>query len=318
MTAIVTPSGGVLALAARAVARDFAEQAMSQSTLRVYAVAWRHFSAWCAATGVQALPADPVDVAAYVASLATTHAPNTIDQRLAAIAQAHRLHNYEWNGRHSAISATRRGVLRQHGRPPKQAAAIGTDAIAALVGTCDDTPAGVRDRALLLLGFAGALRRSEIVSLLVGDVAISAAGMQITIRRSKTDAAGAGAYIGVPRGQAAETCPVGAMQAWLALLGRAEGPLFRRLSKAGRLIGSLPMSGCAVWDILERRAGLAGLAGELRPHGLRAGFVTVAYQAGARDDDIMQHTRHRDVRTMRGYIRRAKLLIDSPAGLLGL
>lgn len=309
------------ALAALEAARAYAGLAMSESTVRVYRIAWTHFADWCAGLGVSPLPADPAHVGGYIASIATTHAPNTIAQRLAAIGQMHRFHNFPWDQKAAAISTTRRGVLRKHGRAPKQAAAISLESLQALVATCDDSPAGVRDRALLLVGFAGAFRRSELVGLLVDDVAISKGGLRVTVRRSKTDQIGAGAEVGIPRGQFAETCPVRAVEAWLSMLGDRERwglPLFRRLSKAGRLVGYRPMSPCAVWDILAKRVALAGLEEVMRPHGLRAGFITAAYDGGARDQDIMTHVRHKDLRTTRGYVRRAGLLTDSPAGVIGL
>lgn len=309
------------ALAALEAARAYAGLSMSESTVRVYRIAWTHFADWCAGVGVSPLPADPAHVGGYIASLATTHAPNTIAQRLAAIGQMHRFHELPWDQRAAPIATTRRGVLRVHGRAPKQAAAIGLDSIQALVATCDDSPAGVRDRALLLVGFAGAFRRSELVGLRVDDVTIAKGGMRVTVRRSKTDQEGRGAEVGIPRGRFADTCPVRAVESWLSILGprdRGALPLFRRLSKAGRLVGYQHMSPCAVWDILEKRVAMAGLEEVMRPHGLRAGFITAAYDGGARDHDIMQHVRHKDLRTTRGYVRRAGLLDESPAGTVGL
>lgn len=316
MTDIVTATTG--ALAALAVARDYAARAMSPNTLRAYGIGWRHFEAFAAGLGWQALPADPAHVGAYIASLATTHSAATIDQRLAAIAQAHRLAGHEWNGKHSAITQTLRAVLRDHGRAPRQAEAIGTDLVTELVGTCDDSPHGVRDRALLLIGFSGALRRSEIVALQVPDVRLTNRGIRLTIRRSKTDQSARGATLGIPAGANPDTCPLIAVTRWLTMLGLEAGPLFRRLSKAGNLVGDQAMLPAAVEYVLAKRVALAGIEAELTPHGLRAGFITVAYGAGVRDDDIMRHTRHRDVGTMRKYIRRAGLLDESPAGRLGL
>jgi integrase len=310
------------ALAALEVARAYAGLSMAESTQRVYAIAWAHFADWCARLDVPAMPADAAHVGGYIASLATTHAPNTIAQRLAAIGQMHRFHGHVWDAKAPPIATTRRGVLRLHGRPPKQAEAISLQSLQALVATCDDSPGGIRDRALLLVGFAGAFRRSEIVALRIDDVAIDAAGMRLTVRRSKTDQIAQGAVVGVPRGQYPETCPVRAVESWLSILGDRERvaglPLFRRLSKSGRLIGYRHLSDCVVWDVLEKRVALAGLESELRPHGLRAGFITAAYGAGARDDDIMKHSRQKDVKTMRGYVRRVRLLADSPAGIVGL
>ena len=148
-----------------------------------------------------------------------------------------------------------------------------------------------------------------------------AGGLRLRIRRSKTDKAGQGAGIGLPRGQHAETCPVRAFEAWQAVAKRKAGPLFRPISKGGR-IGDAALHPDAIRRILARRAGMAGLTldgfARLSPHGLRAGFITEAYAKGARDEDIMRHSRHRDLRTMRGYVQRAGLVDESPAGLLGL
>lgn len=317
MSAIVaTQSAELVALA---LAQGFAEQSMAPNTVRAYRASWADFAAWCDRIGVAALPADPAHVAAYIASLATTRSPATIAMRLSAIAQMHRLSGQPYDTASPALRQTQRGLLRLHGRPPKQAKAVRLDAMRALVDTCDNAPAGVRDRALLLLGFAGAMRRSEIVALMVSDVAITGAGARIWIRRSKTDQEQRGALLDIPRGAHPETCPVAALEAWLALLGEGEHafPLFRRLSRSGQLIGEGHLQPETVRVVLDRRAKMAGLAG-YSPHGLRAGFVTEAASAGVPDDQIMTHTRHRSWQVMRTYVRRATGMANSPAGRVGL
>ena len=190
-----------------------------------------------------------------------------------------------------------------------------------LVATCDPSARGRRDRALLLIGFAGALRRSELVALRVEDVVATAGGLRVRIRRGKTDKAGEGAELGLPRGKHAETCPVRAFEAWQAVAKRKAGPLFRRIS-TGDTIGDTALHPDAVRRILSHRAGLAGITVEgferLSAHALRVGFITEAYNGGVRDEDIMRHTRHRDLRTMRGYVQRAGLVDESPAGMIDL
>lgn len=305
------------ALAALEVAQRYAKLSMSDATMRAYKSDWKRFVAWCDTKGVLPLPADPGMVGAFIAAMAETHAPNSIRRCLVSISIIHKLNKFDWRPDHPEITAPLKGLLRTHGRPAKKAEAIGLDIVRALVATCADTPAGMRDRCMLILGFGGAFRRSELVALRVENIRIEAEGLRVLIPRSKTDQEGQGREVGLPAGAHAETCPVRALAAWLALLGVKHGPLFRRVSARGT-IGRNALSPCAVWDILERRSALAGLESTPRPHGLRAGFVTTAYNAGARDEQIMQHTGHRDLKTMRGYVRRAKLLSASPAGLVGL
>jgi integrase len=315
MSAVVPASPA--ALKALEVAAGYARSSMSGATQRAYKADWQHFLTWCERVWVAPLPADPAHVGAYIASMALTHKPTTIKRRLSAIAAMHRLHGHDWSASDAAIRQTLKGLLREHGRPVKKAQAIGTEAIRALVATCQDGLYGLRDRALLLLGFSGAFRRAELVALYIDDCVLERDGLRILIRRAKGDRAGQGAEIGIPWGAHPETCPVRAWQAWRAVLPPRNGPLFRRISLGGR-IGPKALRPCAVWDILERRARAADLPKGLTPHGLRAGFITEAYNAGGRDDDIMAHSRHRDLKTFRGYIRRARTLTASPAGLVGL
>ena len=171
------------------------------------------------------------------------------------------------------------------------------------------------------MGFAGALRRSELVALDVEHVTWTRNGMKLLIERSKTDAEGQGAGIAIPRGQSQETCPVTALQQWLTGAEIATGPVFRKVSRGG-VVGASRLVPDAVRQILLKRAARAGLKSTLAepvsPHGLRAGFVTTAYRNGVPDEEIMGHTRHRSLTTMRSYVRRAKLSRESPAGKLGL
>jgi integrase len=317
----LTPEGEAALAAAQALARN----AAAPATLRAYRADWTHFSDWCTAHGFVPVPAAPEVVGAYLASLADSHSPATIRRRLSALAKMHRYNDLPWNGAHGAIQGPLQGLLRRHGRPPQKAAALTLTLLRRLLTTCDGTARGRRDRALLLFGFAGALRRSELVSLNVEDVRVDADGLRLRIRRGKTDPAGQGAEIGLPRGRHAETCPLLAFTAWQAVAQRNAGPLFRKISTAGR-IGGTALHPDAVRRILLHRLGMAGVTPEeagqgfdrLSAHALRVGFITEAYAKGVRDEDIMAHTRHRDLRTMRGYVRRAGLLSESPAGMLDL
>ena len=165
------------------------------------------------------------------------------------------------------------------------------------------------------------MRRSELVGLDVEHVTWTKDGLKLLIERSKTDTSGEGAEIAIPRGQADDTCPVMALRMWLESSKTLAGPLFRKVNRGGVVEGAR-LSTDAVRQILLKRAAKAGLKGTLAepfsPHGLRAGFVTTAYRNGVPDEEIMGHTRHRSLTTMRSYVRRAKLSRESPAGKLGL
>lgn len=316
--AVPLTEAGAAALAAAAA---LARKAAAPATLRAYKADWTHYAAWCAKMGFSPVPAAPATVGAYLASLAKTHAPTTIRRRLSALGKMHRFNDLAWNPAHRDIQGPLQGLLRTEGRPVRKAAALSLVMLRQLVTTCDSSPRGRRDRALLLFGFAGALRRSELVALQVDDVAPVAGGLRLRINRGKTDQAGQGAEIGLPRGKHAETCPVLAFEAWQAVAKRQAGPLFRRISTRGS-IGDAALHPDAVRRILARRCHMAGLTVDgfdrLSAHALRVGFITEAYGKGVRDEDIMRHTRHRDLRTMRGYVKRTGLVSESPAGLLDL
>ena len=311
----------ILPAADLALAADYARQALAPATLKAYAADWAEFSTWCQQKGVSALPATATTVAAYLASIAISHARSTLRRRLAAIGRAHRMKGVAWSTSHPAIRDTLAGIFRRHGMPQRQAAAIGTAELRALVATCGTDLAGQRDRTLLLLAFAGALRRSELVAVQREHITFTADGMKLLIPRAKSDQEGQGVELGIPRGRKPETCPVRSMEAWLRTSGCAYGPVFRKVDRWGT-VERTALHPYAVPKLLARRVALAKLSctelERLSAHGLRAGFITEAYKAGARDEAIMAHSRHKDVRTMRGYVRRAKLVAESPAGLVGL
>ncbi len=307
--------------AALAAARAYARDALAPETKRAYAADWQHFLAWCQEAGCRPPPAEPAAVAAYRASLAGLYSRAALERRLAAIGHAHRLRDHEWSAGHPAIRATLRGIHRTHRRRGRRAAALTSAELKRLVAACGGDLAGRRDRALLLLGFAGALRRSELVAVDREHVRFTEAGIRLLLPSSKTDQEGKGTELGIARGRRRETCPVRALEDWLDASACRFGPVFRKVDRWGS-VEHRRLGGDAVRDILLRRAREAKLTvhgGErLSPHGLRAGFVTEAYLAGARDEQVMEHTRHRDLKTMRGYVRRARLVADSATKLLDL
>ena len=311
------------ARAAIALAKSQAYQdaADAPATLRAYATDLANYKAWCDRHGLVAMPAKPEVVGAYLAAAGEGYAMPTLRRRVAAIARACGVAGYPLDTKHPAIRETLRGIGRRHGSPSRRAAAITTTEVRKLCRACGTNLAGSRDRALFLLGFAGALRRSELVGLDVEHVTWIKDGLKLLIERSKTDTSGEGAEIVIPQGQADDTCPVIALRMWLESSKTSAGPLFRKVNRGGVVEGAR-LSTDAVRQILLKRAAKAGLKSTLAepfsPHGLRAGFVTTAYRNGVPDEEIMGHTRHRSLTTMRSYVRRAKLSRESPVGKLGL
>ena len=306
--------------AALGKAVEYARRALSPTTEKIYADDWDAFRGWCAGHGAPSLPAPPAVVAAYLAARAASVGRSGLRVILAAIAHHHRRSGHPWSAGDPVIATVMRGILRSQRRPVRPAAAITSAELRRMLVFCDDGLPGVRDRALLLAGFAGALRRSELVALDREDVRFTPDGMVLRIRSSKADQEGEGAEVGIVRGIRPETCPVRALEAWLDRAGISYGPVFRRVTAAHTLEGRL--TGNGVWRILRRRAAAAEIGVEaherLSPHGLRAGFITEAYLHGALDEQAGAHARQKSLTTTRSYRRRAKIVAASPTRLLDL
>jgi integrase len=180
------------------------------------------------------------------------------------------------------------------------------------------TRVGLRDRAVLLLGFAGAFRRTELVSLDMGDLEFSSAGLIVTLRVSKTDQEKSGRRLGIPFGSTEATCPVRAVQAWLETAHIADGPVFRPMDRFYR-VQPARLSDKAVALIVKRRAKAVGLdPARYAGHSLRTGLATSAAAAGASERVIMSQTGHRSADMVRRYIREGSLFASNPACMVGL
>src|SRR5229473_666604 len=208
-----------------AAAVDLAKAENVASTRKAYGTDFRIFREWCEARGVSALPAAPETVAAYLAAHAATSKASTLGRRVAAIGYAHKLAGLETPTDAEGVKATMRGIRRTFGSARVRKAPAVSGKMLGMVATAPNNLAGIRDRALLLLGFAGAFRRSELVALDVADIEETETGLLVTIRQSKTDQEGAGDVIALARGDVA--CPVKALRAWLQASGIEAGAIFR-------------------------------------------------------------------------------------------
>jgi site-specific recombinase XerD len=298
---------GALTVAEIDVTLAYAEAEKAAATRRAYETDWADFAAWCAAKGASPLPAHVGVVAAYLSWLASTgRKASTIGRRAAAIAHCHKLAGHEPPTSAEAVRAVLRGIRRTIGAAPERKQAATADVITTML-RCINTATlkGKRDKALLSLGFAAALRRSELVALEVGDLVEVADGFRLTVRKSKTDQEGEGAEIAIPRGYRLR--PVEAVQAWLAAAEISEGPLFRPVLKGGR-IQPEALTAFSAAQIVKHYAERAGLdPAVFAGHSLRSGFLTSAAEAGASVFKMMEVSRHKSVDVLRGYVRRADL-----------
>ena len=319
-TALTTTTGkeGGLTPFSLDQARQYARQSKAESTLRGYRSDWREFFAWCESHNVCPLPAPPESVAAYIAECAGHLKVGSIQRRINAIAEAHKTVNVDSPTHSGLVRATLKGIRRVKGTAPAQKAAALIDDIRAMVDSADAGLIGLRDAALVLIGFAGAFRRSELVGLTVEDCVFSKDGLTVTLRRSKTDQEGAGRKIGLPYGSNPSTCPVRVLQDWLEQARITSGPVFRSINRHGH-VQEGGLSGIDVARIVKKLAERAGLdATKYAGHSLRAGHATTAAIGGASERSIMNQTGHRSVQMVRRYIRDGSLFRENSAGKLGL
>jgi integrase len=301
-------------------AREYIHHAKAPSTVRAYRSDWRHFCQWCVAHNLASLPAAPETVSLYLAEFGGLLKPATLQRRLAAIAKAHQAAGFESPAsmRHAAVSEVWKGLKRMHGTAQECKAAVLTKDLRAMLRTLPGNLLGTRDRALLLIGFAGAFRRSELVALQLEDCAFTTDGLVITLRRSKTDQEGEGRKVGIPYGSNLDTCPVRSLRAYLEASGIVTGPLFRPINRHGRM-GERGLSPFGVALVVKRYAVAAGFDGSrYAGHSLRAGLATSAAAAGVSERAIMDQTGHKSTSMMRRYIREGSLWRENAAACVGL
>jgi integrase len=285
--------------------RDFISNSIAENTKRAYAADMAHF----AASG-RYIPSTPEAVAEYLAEMAGVYAVATIRRRHASISKAHRALGVDDPSKSELVRTTMRGIRRTYGLTQRQATALLGDDLFAMLDKLGSRPKDIRDRALLLLGFATAMRRSELAALDVDDVEFVTKGILVTLRRSKTDQEAQGRKIAVPFGRSRH-CPAAAIKAWLDLAGISEGALFRTVDKHGH-IARYRISGEAVSHVLKTRIAAAGYdPSGFSGHSLRAGFATSAAQAGASTYKIRQTTGHRSEASLGRYVRDSDLFTDA-------
>lgn len=291
-------------------ARDYAAAAEAENTRRSHAAGIRAFEAFCAAHRICAFPAAPQTVALYATHLAATNRVSTVRVRLAAISTQHRRAGLESPCSHKMVREIIRGMAREKGTAQARKSAVTIDALRAmLLEIRGEDLKAKRDRAIVLLGFAAALRRSELAALRVDDLRFEKRGLILTIRRSKTDQEGTGAEIAVPYVANRSLCAVRATKAWLESSSPGAGPLFRSFNLQSQMLEK-SIEGRDVANLVKKLTAKARLDGDFSGHSLRAGFATSATAAKASLDAIARTTRHRSLSVLMGYVRPAQAFDD--------
>jgi integrase len=293
------------------VADEYRAAAFSPNTMRAYKADLEHFAEWLRGRGVERPSAG--DVADYLASLPRQgRKVSTVQRRAATLGKV-----FGFSIRRDpAIGPVLAGIERTHGVRQEGKDALLLEDLRRALPAGDDLLA-LRDRALLLLGFAGGFRRGELAALTVEDLQFREEGLVVLVRRGKTDPEAAGRKVGIPFGGLEATCPVRALRRWLDAGVIRTGYVFRRVY--GSRHAGQALEPQAVWCVVRRLCAKAGLDPKrFGAHSLRAGMVTQAIRGGASDHAIMTQTGHRSSDMVRRYRRETDLFQDNAGGKLGL
>lgn len=288
----------------------YVREALSENTRTAYRTDLQRFISWGGS-----VPSTDKVIATYLATHAETHAVATLVRWVVSISVAHSSRGLPSPTRSSLVHNTLNGIKRTHGGAQRRLKPLLVEDLIQVLSVMGNTPKDIRDRALLLLGFAGGFRRSELVALNSEDVDSVRQGLVVTIRRSKTDQSGEGRKIGIPFARG-KHCPVHSLENWIELAELGEGPLFRPITRHG-LIRTSRLSGEAVASIVKERVSLVGLPpDQYSGHSLRSGLATSAAMAGVSSWKIRQQTGHASETTLNRYIRDGELFTGNAASAL--
>jgi integrase len=288
----------------------YVEAGIAPATRRAYRADLDHFRAWGGS-----MPASDAQVAAYLAAHADALSAATLTRRLAAISVAHEARRLPNPVCSPLVRATLRGIRREHGVAQRQAKPLLRDDLFDVLARMGDRPKDLRDKALLLIGFAGGFRRSELCAVDCTNIEQARQGIVITIPRSKTDQQGEGRKVGIPFGRT-RWCPVAALDRWIEAAGIESGPIFRRVDRHGR-VSTTAISPEAVCIVVRERVATVDLdPGGYSGHSLRAGLATSAVQAGVSTLKVRAQTGHASDVMLARYVRDGELFVDNAAGAL--
>ena len=316
-SALTLPGNASLSLAHLAeYTNRYVEAGLSgaANTAKAYAGDLKRFGAWCAEHGLEPLPASVNTLAGFVTHLAETGKKvATIQRHCAAVSKAHALRGVDSPTDDKKFKVLMEGIARLKGIRQKQAPAFSLALFKRTVKSIDaQTLAGLRDRVVLLLGFTGAFRRSELAALNVEDLSFSEEGLVVNLAKSKTNQLGAAEEKAIFYSPDFKLCPIRPLEAWIKRLGRSEGPVFVSFRKGERLTDRR-LTDRHVNIIVQRYLG-----DKYTAHSLRASFVTVAKLAGADDSEVMNQTKHKTSEMIRRYTRLDNVRQHNAAQKLGL
>ncbi|MFL2889278.1 MAG: site-specific integrase [Pelagibacteraceae bacterium] len=283
----------------------------ANNTLRAYRSDFKDFGSFCAKHGLISLPTDPKIVSLYLTHLSKTSKISTLRRRLVSIGVVHKLKGHYLDTKHPIIIENLMGIKRVKGSIQKGKKPILINHLKLIINVINEQKfediKKFRDKTIILIGFGGGFRRTELISIDHEDLDFVSEGLKITLRRSKTDQFGEGMIKGLPYFSNENYCPVVNLKRWLEISKIKSGPIFRRFSK-GSFLTKKRLTDQSVVLLMKKYLSLAGIENKnFAGHSLRSGFATVAAESGADERSIMAMTGHKTTQMVRRYIREANI-----------
>ena len=288
------------------------QNSKAENTVRAYKSDFKDFGLFCAKNGFKSLPSEPKVVSLYLTHLSTKDVKmSTLKRRLVSIAVIHKLKGHYLDTKHPIIIENIMGIKRRKGSIQKGKKPLLINSLKMIINVIDEYNkldiVKLRDRSIILMGFSGGFRRSEIVSLNYDDLDFVSEGLKINLKRSKTDQFGEGSVKGLPSFDNTKYCPVLSLKNWIQVSNINSGPLFRRFSKSSKLLENR-LSDQTIALLIKKYLKLAGIENKnFSGHSLRSGFATSAAESGAEERSIMAMTGHKSTEMVRRYIKDANL-----------
>ena len=288
------------------------QSSKANNTVRAYKSDFNDFGLFCAQNGFKSLPSEPKIVSLYLTHLSTRDIKmSTLKRRLVSIGVIHKLKGHYLDTKHPIIIENIMGIKRRKGSIQKGKKPLLINSLKMIINVIDEYNkldiVKLRDRSIILMGFSGGFRRSEIVSLNYDDLDFVPEGLKINLKRSKTDQFGEGSVKGLPYFDNTQYCPVLSLKNWLQVSNINSGPLFRRFSKGSKLSENR-LTDQTVALLIKKYLKLAGIDNKnYSGHSLRSGFATTAAESGAEERSIMAMTGHKSTEMVRRYIKEANI-----------